>query len=126
MAEFRRFGRVTIKTPPAPSGRTDQGMRCYFGSRWSEVSARRYPSLMDASSIQVASSSRCLRLASSTVLAMCLMTWLRAARIANSAPMASIITVTSDLLAVGCVGASSIGQGRPGRISFVTKEIAHV
>lgn len=100
--------------------------RCrYVGSRWSEASARRYPSLMDASSIKVASSSSCLRLESSTVLAMCLMTWLRAARIANSAPMASIITVTSDLLTAGCEEAFSIAQGGLHKRTLITREITH-
>lgn len=106
--------------------RPAKGRNCYVCSRWSEASARRYPSLMDASSIQVASPSRCLRFASSTVLAMCLMTWLRAARIASSAPMASIITFTSDLLGVGCVGAFSIAQGGLQERTRITRETTHV
>lgn len=106
--------------------RPDKGGCSYVGSRWSEASARRYPSFMDASSMQVASSSRCLRLASSTVLAMCLMTWLRAARIASSAPMASIITFTSDLLAAGCEGAFSIAQGGSQERTRITRESTHV
>lgn len=106
--------------------RPAKGGRRYVGSRCIEASARRYPSLISASLMHAASLSSCLRLASSTVLAMCLMTWLRAARIASSAPMASIITVTSDLLAARCEGAFSIAQGGLQERTRITRETTHV
>lgn len=97
----------------------------YSRTRCIEAKARIYPSFISASWMQAASSSNCLRLASSTVLAMCLTIWLSAERIANSAPIASVSTVTSHLFCVDYVGIFSIAQGWVGVRTSTPQECTH-